>query len=213
MGKSDFIRLNVALKVPNDAAERAIRLSHGIAEEHKAFFILDGEELHPHITVYSTEYPANNRDKIFESLKNVSRRNKSMNLRFTDFGAEYGWIGINIKNSREILNLHKEVITELNPLRDGHIREEYGEPSRKHPIKIEFSPEQQENIDNYGHPMVMDLYKPHMTIIRLESVEEAATATEDLKWGVENFTATSLAAYRSGEHGTCRELIQEFSFV
>jgi len=57
MSTGKFIRLNTVLKLPDKVAEKAVALSHEIVKNSKAVFVLDGIQFHPHITVYSPEYP------------------------------------------------------------------------------------------------------------------------------------------------------------
>ena len=57
----------------------------------------------------------------------------------------------------------------------------------------------------------MNLYFPHLTIIRLKDEPLAKTISEGIIWDIPEFTVEKIAIYKMGEHGTCRELVKEFS--
>lgn len=208
MNTNQFIRLNTAFNLPENITERVITLSRKISRDSEVFFVLDGIQFHPHITVYSPEYPESKIEKVLKIVKGIAINNSKVNFKFKHIGSGQGFISLVFDSSSEIKKIHEETIQRLNPLREGHIRQKYQEGSDYH---VNFTPEQKENINKYGYPDSMSLYFPHLTIIRLKDESSAKTISEGISWEIPEFQIDKLAVYRMGEHGTCRELVKEFS--
>jgi len=72
-----------------------------------------------------------------------------------------------------------------------------------------------ENIKKYGHPLVGDQERPHITITRMKSADDVERALEILRQEMENFTfvADRIAVTNVGPHGSCPNIIREFSLT
>lgn len=208
METDKFIRLNTVFKVPTQVAQKAINLSQEIAQTHKTFFVLDGINFHPHITIYPPEYPESNIDQVLNIVKEVARNSKKIKFTFKTIDNFQGSIGVCFKLSPEIQSLHEKLVKKLNPLREGHLREKYqvGSVYRK-----TLSSEELANIDQYGYHGVMHLYNPHLTVIRLEDESFAETISNYLRWNITEFIVDKLAIYTSGVSGTVKKFIKEFN--
>ncbi len=209
MNTNKFVRLNTAFKLPENIAEKAIGLSREISKNNEAFFVLDGIQFHPHITIYSPEYPEKNLDKVLEKVAEIASNTEKVNLTLKGISSGQGFISVKFDYTQEIKKIHEGIILELNSLREGHIREKYTTDD----YKMNFTQEQQENIKKYGYPDSMGLYFPHLTIIRLKDEPSAKTISEEIKWDIPEFTVEKVAIYKMGEHGTCRELAKELSLI
>lgn len=202
------MRFNTAFNPPKDVIEQTISLSGLIGKNNDAFFMLDGINFYPHITIYSPEYPESNLNKILETVKEITNRTKKITFVSKGLATIKGFIGVYFELTPEIKQLHEEIITRLNPLREERIREKWQKSSDYH---MEFSQEQKENIEKYGYPDAMNLYKPHLSIIRLKDECLAETIVSKLNWGISQFVVDEIGVYKMGEHGACRELVREFS--
>jgi 2'-5' RNA ligase len=207
VNSNGFLRVNTAFKPPEEVVKRAISLSRKIEKNNKAVFVLDGLQYHPHITIYSPEYPAANLNEILKVVQNVAGSTAKILFVFKEIKSVQGFIVVYFELNPEIKRLHEGVVTELNPLREGHLMKKY-QPGADYQLK--FSSKQQESIEKYGYHRAMSLYHPHLTIIRLEDESSAKMVARHLTWAAPQFTVEKLAVYAMGEHGTCRELIQEF---
>jgi len=205
----NFVRLNVALKVPENVAKEAIRLSKGIASREVEMFVLDGINFHPHITVYAPEHPDIKVEEVLKAAEMISKTTPQASLRFMIGESRQGYIGIRFERSNEIQKLHENIVSKLNPLRQGHIRDKYQQDNTA--LNMEFSDDQKRNIEAYGHSDVMSLYNPHMTIIRIGDEDRALKIAKNFEWSIAGFTVEKLAVYSMGENGTCKKLIQEFN--
>jgi len=202
------MRFNTAFKPSEEIAKKAILLSREIAKNNEAFFVLGEINFHPHVTIYSPEYPELNRNKILATVEEIASKTKKAKFISKGLGTIKGFIGVYFELTPEIKQLHEEIVNKLNPLRGGHIRDKWQQGSDYH---MEFSQEQKENIEKYGYPDAMGLYKPHLSIIRLKKEFLAETIASKLDWEIPQFVVNKLAVYKMGEHGTCKELVKEFN--
>ncbi len=203
-----FIRLNTAFRPPAEIVEVAIKLSQELARQAEPIFILDGKRFHPHITIYSPEYPEARLDKILETVSEVSQKTISPRFMFKGIIQNQGFIGIEFDYLPEIRFIHERIVAKLNPLREGHIRQKYLSD-----YNMNFSDEKVENIEKYGYPNSMSLYHPHLTLIRLADEGLAENFVKEIDWPIKTFKAENIAIFTMGENGTCRKLIKEFPLV
>ncbi len=207
MNGNKFIRLNIAFKLPKNVAERAIALSRGISQNNEESFVLDSIQFHPHITIYSPEYPGKNLDKVLEKTAEIARNTEKVNLISKGISSGQGFISVKFDYTPELKKIHEEVVLKLNPLREEHLRKKYTADD----YKMRFTSEQQKNIKEYGYPNSMSLYFPHLTVVRLKDELLAETISEEIRWDISEFIVDKIAIYKMGEHGTCRELVKEIS--
>lgn len=203
---SGFLRLNTAFEPPKYIVEKAIALGREISKNNETFFALDGIQFHPHITIYSPEYPENNLDRVLEKVAEITSNTGKVNLISKGIISGQGFISVKFDYTPGLKEIHEEIVLKLNPLREGHMREKYTADD----YKMRFTLEQQENIKKYGYPASMSLYHPHLTVIRLKDELLAKTISEEIRWDIPEFTVDKIAIYKMGEHGICRELVKEF---
>ena len=201
----NFIRLNTAFIPPKEVGEKAIELSKVVGNQGDTHFILDGINFYPHITIYPPEYPEENISKVLEVVEKTSGSLNSLKFKFKNIDSGQGYLGVAFEHSEEIQQTHEKIVSALNPLREGRVRDKYVE------YYMEFNSGQLQNIEKYGYPGAMDLYNPHLTITRLKDENEAKEILSTIKWDILEFMVNKIGVYKMGEHGTCRELIKEFS--
>lgn len=207
MNANKFTRLNITFKLPESVAEKAISLSRKISKNNETIFVLDGIQFHPHITIYSPEYPEKNLDKVLEKVAEIASNTEKVNLVSKGISSDQGFISVEFNYTPELKEIHEESVLKLNSLREGHIREKYTADN----YKMRFTLKQQESIKKYGYPDSMSLYFPHLTVIRLKDELLAKNISEQIRWDIPEFTADKIAVYKMGEHGTCRELVKKFN--
>ncbi len=165
--------------------------------------------IHPHVTLYSPEYPAKNQEKVIDAVKEVSKNVPCFLASPLTLESHEGYIGIELKLSDEIRRFHETLVRKLNPLREGHIREQWK-------LELEgnrFSGEEKENVKKYGSPTVLTLYRPHLTILRLKDEDATLREIANLRLEMNPFPIDTIGVYTMGDHGTCRELVQEFALA
>ncbi|MCH7641024.1 2'-5' RNA ligase family protein [Patescibacteria group bacterium] len=213
---SEYLRLNIAIIPPEEVAIAAIKLSQELSKLGKASFILDGRDFHPHVTCYSPEFPVKNLDKIVARLETLAKEYRAFENKLEGFvptPEDPGTVEVKLKKSKEIDELHRKIIKELNPLREGHLREKYRRPD--FPLKF---PEDRRELmtkimKEVGYPRVLDAYGPHISIIRFENPEIAEEAIEKTEWKINSMRVEKIGIFTMGDYGTCKKLLNEFSLL
>ncbi len=202
-----FIRLNTAFTPPKEVSEKAIELSNTVSNSVDTYFVLDGIQFYPHITIYPPEYPEENIPKVLEAMSEISKSFNPINLKYQKLDIVQRSLIVVFERSSQIQEVHEQTVNGLNPLREGHIRDKYSNG------RMKFSHQQLQNIEKYGYPAAMSLDDPHLTITRLKDENEAKEILSTIKWDIPEFIIDKIGVYKSGEYGTCRELLREFSFL
>ena len=204
MSDEKFIRLNVAFRIPDDIAKVVIDLSREIAEKEETYFVLDGVEYFPHISNYSVEFPEKNLDKVIRAVEDLSKEFSPVEFIFEKNKANGGWIAPYFTYTQQLKDIQAKFVEKLNFLRENRIKEKILTDERFS------SKDEKENIERYGHPWVLELYDPHLTITKLKDAMTAEKIANEMKWTIASFTSDAIGIFVSGEHGTCRKLLKEF---
>ncbi len=208
MSESKFIRLNVAFKPPENVVKKAIAMSQQIGRNYKADFALDGVNFHPHITIYQPEYPVSSFDEVVEMAGKVADKIAKTPFAFEKFDRHKSSLDITFKLTLQIKDIHELVVKKFNPLRKEHQRKKFQPGSA---FYKNLSSAQKENCKKFGHPNIMKVYKPHLTLIRLTYQSSAKNLLPNLKWKIPKFIVKKIAVFKEGKHGICKELVKEFS--
>lgn len=206
MGTKRFITISVAFLLPCEVHQSAVSLSTEISKRFKTIFTLGDRESVPHVTIYFNEYPKSNIDNILESANVLAEEFGRTKVEFTRFCTGRGYIDMGIGLSKQLVMIHKRSVKLLFPQLKTHLREKYLESSEKYSL---YSEKQKRNIKRYGHPDVMDLYRPHVTLTRLENEDDAKDLVAELKWPIKNCVLDSIGVFEMGEHGSCQRLIKK----
>lgn len=204
---SNYTRINIAIRPPKNIENSLIQLSRKIGRKTKAYFIIDGIGFYPHATLYYPEIPTVNLEKALGLTEKITKNFSKFLVSFNAIRAHWGFIYVEIALSKEIRELHRLVVHNLNLLREGHVRKKY---QSEEGLK-KFSKDQRESIQLYGYPNVMDLFRPHFTIIRLTDDQKAQKLAHHYSWPVKKAEMSRVSVFKMGEHGTCREIIQDFT--
>jgi len=213
---SEHLRLNIAIIPPEKVAIAAIELSQELSKLGKASFILDRRNFHPHVTCYSPEFPVKNLGKIAARLEALAKEYRAFENKLEGFVptlVDPGGVEVKLKKLKEIDELHRKIVKELNPLREGHLREEYRRPD--YPLNF---PEDKRELmtkimKEVGYPRVLDAYNPHLSITRFENPEIAEKAIEKTEWKINSMRVEKIGIFTMGDYGTCKKLLNEFSLL
>lgn len=204
--ENEFTKINIAFRPPATVVEMVAQLSREISQKEEALFVLDNLNFYPHMTIYFLEYPAYNGDKILEKLEGLLKSLSPIKFVASAIVTSRGYIGMATHYSQDLRNLHEAIVRETNPFREDHLRAEYDTMN-----KDKISPGKKRNIQLYGHPDVLDLYKPHITITRLKDEKIAQKIAKNINWPVKDFMFDTIGVFKTGENGTCVKLIKEFN--
>ncbi len=194
---------NIAL-VPSDAVvKRAMRLSREL-KKHGGLFTLNQRLYSTHVTLYMAQLPLQNIKEVRRILKNVAANTKSFNLvpmRWNQ--SKDGYIDVSFKKTKVLSELQKVIIKELNPLREGLLRQK--DIGR---LKTASAAEKR-NIQKYGFRSVGAQFDPHLTITKLPAHIKKATPKMNPKKMA--FAAREVGIFYLGEYGSCKRLVAKYT--
>ena len=208
VSKNSYIRINTILIPEGGIQKKLIKIARKIVKGQKEIFYIDNKNFYTHITLYSPEYPKSNFEKVAKKVEEFSKNTNRIILDSEGFNTGWGYIGLGFKKSDQIDNLHKRILKELNPLREGRIRDKYEseiKESKYPPIEVDY-------IKKYDYHNVLGSFHPHPTLARFETEEIA----QSIKGGLDpellssEITFPYLAISEMGPNGTCTKILKKF---
>ena len=198
------VDLNIVLLPDEKTKRQVIEWSKSIAEQFDTYFVLDGQTLLPHITLYQARYPIKNQPKIEEKIKIVAESSTPFTVSMTGFSGHWGFLFADVEVSNELRGLHDRIVDELNPLREGEIAST---------VKglTGLTKEQEEAVEKFGYIYAKDTFTvPHITITRLKNPDQIEQAIKSITPALFSFETRVIALAQTGEHGTCPQPMRTF---
>ncbi len=150
--------LNIAIIPSDEVIIQVIEMSKKIAEEIGSEFVLNQENLIPHITIYQALYPNKNIDKLRNIAKELSFGQELLEIQLDSIVISHQtFLFWKCSQNKTLQGLHEKAVKLANPLREGLI------PSSLSNIK-EFSEEDRHDIKMFGSLLIGPHYDPHITI-------------------------------------------------
>lgn len=195
-------RYNIATIPPDEVGNRAIRMSEKIAE-YGSFFVLDGEALHPHISLYHIGFDAKDIPEVIVRVSDALAGIKPFDLKQGPYRAgNSGWIDVGYEKDAAIIDLHASVIAAAKEL-----RAEKGKEMERDDWEG-LSEARRQNLLFCGWSEAFDLFAPHLTFSRLKESDEGIL--DRLPADDFSFLVDRIGLFELGEHGVCTKLIHEF---
>ena len=206
-----FVRINTIL-IPDDGIQgQLVKLAEKIIGDQKDIFHIDNKKYFAHITLFSPEYPVDNLEKVISKVEQISKQINEIVLEFEGFNTDLGYVGLEFKNSKQVENLHKLVLKELNSLREGRIRDKYVSEM----AEGKYSNQEVNHIKRYGYHNVLESFHPHLTLARFETEELAQDIKSNMeeKLSFSEITFPYLAISEMGPNGTCTKILRKYSLL
>lgn len=198
---NNFIRLNTIFVPSKELSDFAVNLADGFNHKDEVFRVNKTNCL-PHIsTYYAPEFPEENLPKVSKALKDIATNLKPIELISDNISEFFGYVAIWFKKTPEIIKVHEEILTALNPLRDGHISEEYLEKIKNN----KYPPDEIEYVKKYGGHMVLNAFRPHLTLGYYNSPQKIPNIK------IPTTFTNSLAICPVGPKGTCPQINEIFT--
>lgn len=204
--KVDAIDLNVVLFPDEKTRQTVIGWSNDLSQKFHTYFVLDGINFNPHITLYQARYPVKNQDKIFKRIAIYVKTSKPFTVTMTGFSEHWGFIFADVEVSPQLRTIHDGVVDSLNELREGEIASTVK-------ALTDLTKEQKDAVDKYGYIFAKDTFTlPHITLTRLKDPKQKDAALRSLEaLSPFSFVARTLAIAPTAEHGTCPQPIKIFN--
>ena len=185
-----------------ELAERATLLSSQLARKGVLFTLRDGA-FYPHISLYMLQLKATDLDAIKQYLAEIAEETSSLNLTASKYWQAKQFFDAEYEKSDELSQLQINVVTRLNPIRDGMRTKDV--ERMKEATGIAFT-----NLKDYGWSTIGELYRPHLTVTRFTADQDLASLTlPPIQEFVGEFS--KLGLFEMGDNNTCVRKIAEFN--
>jgi len=197
----DSLACNVVILPSEDVAHRAIQLSTELAAKGVHFTLKDGA-LFPHVSVYMLQLKYAGLDEVEKRLAEIANVVPVLELSVTRYEQSKQFFDAEYEKPEVLSQLQKQVVTTLNPIRDGMRARDVERMKEATGLALE-------NFKNYGWNTIGELYRPHLTITRF--LEDQDVSSLSLP-PVQEFSGvfTKLGLFEMGDNGTCVRKIAEF---
>ncbi|OGF82494.1 hypothetical protein A3B18_00755 [Candidatus Giovannonibacteria bacterium RIFCSPLOWO2_01_FULL_46_13] len=193
---------NIAIVPSKIVVKQAMKLSRALKPDG-GLFVLNQRLYSVHVTLYMMELPLRNLPGVKRILRMIAASQRRFKLEPLIWNQDSGgYIDVSYEKTKTLSKLQETVIKELNPLREGLLRQKDIE-------RMNIAPRSEKrNIQKYGFRSVGAQFEPHLTISRLRTYKPTATPRVDT--GKMSFTAHKIGIFYLGEHGTCKKLVARF---
>lgn len=198
------VQLNIAIIPDAGIQEKALRLSGLISRNFDTHFVLNTEDLIPHITISQARYPERNLGKVIDIVRNATIKVKPFRIDLHIFDVRLGqFVFWNAERTSNLVAFHKQVVDATNPLREGLVIE--------HVAAMEgLSPEDASDREKYGALLIGPHYQPHITLTRLKKTTEVEKITRVIGKGKQDqFDVAKIIIGYLGNHRTVNGIIEE----
>ena len=189
---------NVILLPSSEVKNQCIELSQKIARLTGTTFILDGSMYHPHLTLYQIAFPPENLERVELSVQKIAEKTKPFSIHLHRYSSMMGFIFLEATLDDTLMRLHSEIVTAVNPLRDGIIL-----PSELGRLGDPLVPETiKKSIQTYGAALAMEAFLPHITLAKLEDPTTSEKILHELDQIDMKFEVKEIAVANIGLDGT-----------
>jgi hypothetical protein len=203
------MKLNVSLELPWELSERAIATSQQL-QDCDTYFVLERTQNFPHITLFAATFDASVKDDVCVVIRGICAAFRPVLCTVVAPEHHQGYLGYDLKMTEPLYSLHRELVGVLGPLADRKVCD-----GREY--KMDLTEQQRANMERFGYPDALELYRPHFTLTRFKHPEEAegfahfSTVTELVRL-FPAFIALYCGVFTSGEHGVCVKRLASFKF-
>lgn len=198
------VQLNIAIIPDPRIREEALRLSELLCRNFDAHFVLNTENLIPHITISQARYPERNLEKVIDIVKENTANLKPFKVNLDTFDVRYGqFVFWNAKRTSSLVGFHQQVVDSTNPLREGLVIE--------HVAAMEgLSSEDISDRERYGALLIGSRYQPHVTLTRLRQTTPVEEIVRYIGKGKQDqFSVEKIIVGYLGNHGVVNGIIEE----
>jgi 2'-5' RNA ligase len=166
---NEILTVNFFLRVSPEWENIFIKASLDIRTQFPLEYYVDGINFYPHISLFSSNIPRDNLEQFVEIASGIANSIKPFSISTTDlFCSKSGVVMLDIATNQDIVDLHKEALEQLNPVRESIVNEKY----QNEEFLRTLSEQDKEYVQKFGNVWVLENYKPHITFARLKNAED-----------------------------------------
>ena len=197
----EYKRYDIVVLPPPSVAAQVIAHSQMLATRD-SFFVLDGEMLYPHLSLYHVPLSDAVLSDVIDALTCVAAETRAFPLKQETYYPDRGvWVGVRYASDKSILDLHAAIIAAV---KDFRIVED---DARYMARWSELSHRQRVNLKECGWKDAYTLYSPHMSFTKLKQPRAGVLA--DLTEHDLSFLVDHIALCELGDNGTCVKIVAD----
>lgn len=198
---------NIAITFDNSLTSEFIRLSEYINKKVPSKVVLNHNDALPHLSIYITEFPVKNLEKISTKLREIVSSSKPFKLILNKKSLILGMIFIDAEITEELYDFHVRVVDGLSEFRE-----------RLYPTEALNLPGindgNRKSLVDYGMWAAKELYLPHVTVARPIDSGRCNEAREILPEVINyNYEVKEINLVEVGPNGTCKKILETYSFL
>lgn len=202
------IPCDIVLLPEKALADKAISASNQLQELGSLFLLEDGK-CFPHMSLYMFQLDTDDIPKVEKELKRIAAGSVVVKVGATRYclgeGFGIGYIDPEYAVTPELRKLQDDVVRAINPIRAGMRQKDIAKMQDAEGIKLD-------NFKKYGYPAIGELFRPHMTLARLDAHKPEAL---DVLPDVSEFNGTfdRIGLFEMGDNGTCVKKLLEIPLI
>ncbi|HEV2339743.1 MAG TPA: 2'-5' RNA ligase family protein [Patescibacteria group bacterium] len=198
------VQLNIAIIPDTSIQEKAIVMSEQLMRTFATQFVLNTQNLIPHITISQARYPQKNIGKVIDIVRNEIAEMKPFPIHLDQCDLVLGeFVFWNARRLTNLVDFHQQIVQKTNSLREGLVIEHVA-------VMQNLSPEDRKEREQYGALLIGSRYTPHITVTRLKQPTAIADIRKVLGENTQaEFAVSKIIVGYLGNHGTVTGVIEE----
>ncbi|MDQ6984820.1 MAG: hypothetical protein Q9M91_04080 [Candidatus Dojkabacteria bacterium] len=206
------MKLNIALKINDSDIEKLISFTDGITAKYNPVFKINDTDRIPHLTLFQGNFNDSEIDALNDSIKRLASNYspfKLYGLRLLSEHLTPTSIWYQFANRIKLIALHFETLSLVSEF-DISLEDKFKKGSE---FLDKLNPIQKEQIERFKNPYLGYVYDPHITLCRLENNEDVQNIVNEFTPDLWEIRIEGISIFEGGEHGTCKNVINEFTFT
>ncbi|MDQ3064902.1 MAG: DUF1045 domain-containing protein [bacterium] len=202
------IPCDIVLLPEHSLADKGVAASQKL-ESFGGLFALEDGKFYPHMSLYMFQLDIDDIAKVEDVLRQIAGKfsvvTSEANKYSLSKGHHEGYIDSEYEASYELHALQDAVVAAINPTRAGMLEKDIAKMEDATGVKLE-------NLQMYGYSSIGELFRPHMTLTRLEGHNpEALNALPEASELSGMFDRLGL--FEMGDNGTCVRKLLELPLI
>lgn len=194
----EYKRYDIVVLPPPQVVAQVVAHSETLASL-SSFFVLDGETLYPHLSLYHVPLSDAVLPEVIVALERVSAETAAFHLKQETYYPDRGvWVGVRYVSNKSILDFHAAIIAAVKGFRIVE------DDTRYMARWSELSHRQRANLKECGWKDAYTLYSPHISFTKLK--QPRAGVLDNLTRHDLSFLVDRIALCELGDNGTCVEI-------
>lgn len=201
------IPCDLVLLPHSDLANKAIEASNTLSKFGSIFTLKIGE-YYPHMSLYMFQLDVADIAKVEAIMQEVADSTPVVQAKATKYslgqGFGVGYVDPEYRVTDELAAIQNRIVAALNPVRAGMRESDINKMQDATGLKLE-------NLQKYGYPTIGELFRPHVTLTRLDSHKPEVL---DVLPDIQEFSGVfdRIGLFEMGANGTCIRQIVEVPF-